>query len=704
MNEESLMQEENKSQTTDLELQLDKLPTVFCRIFNRRWNEEKQKWDKDTKMLEQWTSPTVKTQEQIDSHFKNIEDAAIAIVTGSETDLTVIDFDTKSDEMIAELMAACPTYCIETKNGFHLYYKYREDPILRTGTARFGENVDVRSEGGVIFAPPTPNYARVGMEGVNELSDDALAILRPRATPTGVKKDLKSTATRNDSLFRMACGWINEYPEQEVWDRMVKANKEFHKGELGIKELESIFQQAKKYEGKEKASEKNGGEEQSRMIASELLHDGTIIEMLYNQKERDTSLAIYKDGKEMIRKTFDYEGTTLKPHPATKDLLKNRVILFPSEPREYGSQIELITAIQAFIHQYLSVSLFFEKIASYYVLFSWIHDDFNELPYLRGLGDYGTGKSRMLQVIGSLCYRPIFASGATTVSPIFRILNDFRGTLIFDEADFKISDTTAEMIKILNSGFMKGMPVLRSEGNNKKSFDVKAYDVFGAKIIATRQLYKDTALESRMITEDMNLNSPRKDVPFNIPDCFWDEALEIRNQLLMFRFRNKGKSRIKPELEDRSIEPRLNQIAVPLMSIIDDAGLIEEIKIQIKEYNEKIRTDRTLGYNYQILDAICELLDDGYTKPTIKQVAERYNKDLGYQEVITSKRMGYLIRKMLDLKTEKTRDGYVISESNRGKIETLRRRYGIVEKSEDVNDVNVPPEDTPSVLLVDAPF
>lgn len=441
-----------------------------------------------------------------------------------------------------------------------------------------------------------------------------------------------------------------------------------------------------------KTKVKRDQEEKTRIIASEILYDGTIIEMLYDMKERTTSLAICKDGKETTQKSFSYEGITLRPHSPTKDLLKNKVILFPSEPKEYGSQMELIATIQLFIHKYLSISPFFEKIASYYVLFSWIHDDFNELPYLRGLGDYGTGKSRMLQVIGVLCYRPIFASGATTVSPIFRILNDFHGTLIFDEADFKISDTTAEMVKILNSGFMKGIPVLRSEGNNRKSYDVKAYDVFGPKIIATRQLYSDTALESRMITEDMNLNSPRKDVPFNIPNHFWDEALEIRNQLLMFRFRNKGKSKIKPELEDRTIEPRLNQIAVPLMSIIDDPALIEEIKSQIREYNEKITTDRTLGCNYQILDAICELIDAGYHKPTIKQVTDVYNRDLNYYEALTSKKMGYRIRKMLDLKTEKTRDGYIVSESNRGKIETLRKKYDIKRVGEDVNNVNIESE------------
>ena len=360
----------------------------------------------------------------------------------------------------------------------------------------------------------------------------------------------------------------------------------------------------------------------TEFIASKELADGTLIEMLLDMEEKKTFLSICKNGQIKKEKSLEIDGILLKPYPPEKDLFKHKVVLLPSGPKDYESQKELIQHIQSFIHKYLSVSEFFEKIASYYVLFTWIHDDFNELPYLRGLGDYGTGKSRLLQVIGSICYRPIFASGATTVSPIFRILNDFKGTLILDEADFKMSDTTVEIIKILNSGFMKNVPVLRSEGNNKKNYDVKAFRVFGPKIIATRQLYKDTALESRMITEDMNLNFPRPDVPYNIPNSFWDEALEIRNKLLMFRFKNKSKCILNPKLENRKIEPRLNQIAIPLMSIIDDPEMISAIQKQIIEYNEKIKTDRTLNYNYQILDAICELLDDGFIRPTIHQIAQ----------------------------------------------------------------------------------
>src|SRR5207244_5698124 len=113
---------------------------------------------------------------------------------------------------------------------------------------------------------------------------------------------------------------------------------------------------------------------------------------------------------------------------------------------------ELIGEIRAFIHRFVDVSPLFETIASYYVLFSWIYDSFHELPYLRLRGDPGSGKTRFLLTVGSLCYKPIFASSASTVSPLFRIEDAFRGTLIIDEGDFRLSDERAEIVKILKSG------------------------------------------------------------------------------------------------------------------------------------------------------------------------------------------------------------------------------------------------------------
>src|SRR5205085_10842443 len=127
--------------------------------------------------------------------------------------------------------------------------------------------------------------------------------------------------------------------------------------------------------------------------------------------------------------------------------------------------------------RYVDVSPLYEKLASYYVLLSWVYDGFNELPYLRLRGDYGTGKTRFLLTVGSLCYKPIFASGASTVSPLFRIIDAIQGTLVIDEGDFRLSDERAEIVKILNNGNARGFPVLRSEVTSSREFNPTAYTV-----------------------------------------------------------------------------------------------------------------------------------------------------------------------------------------------------------------------------------
>ena len=50
----------------------------------------------------------------------------------------------------------------------------------------------------------------------------------------------------------------------------------------------------------------------------------------------------------------------LVPYSPGNNLLKNEVVLFPSEPEEYGSEEELLAQIQSFIHRYVDVSPLFE--------------------------------------------------------------------------------------------------------------------------------------------------------------------------------------------------------------------------------------------------------------------------------------------------------------------------------------------------------
>ena len=209
--------------------------------------------------------------------------------------------------------------------------------------------------------------------------------------------------------------------------------------------------------------------------------------MVHRPDEKRTGFALWRDEKWTIESAFEADPfRRWVPYSPHNNLIKNEVVLLPSEPEEYGSEEELLAEIQDFIHRYLDVSPLFEKTASYYVLLSWVYDAFNELPYLRLRGAPGSGKTRFLLTVGSLCYKPIFASGASTVSPLFRILDAFRGTLIVDEGDFKLSDERAEIVKILNNGNARGFPVLRSEATRQGEFNPRAYHVFGPKIVATR--------------------------------------------------------------------------------------------------------------------------------------------------------------------------------------------------------------------------
>jgi len=233
----------------------------------------------------------------------------------------------------------------------------------------------------------------------------------------------------------------------------------------------------------------------ARPTVSTTLSDGALVEMLYRPQEHQTLFCVWRNGEWRHENSLLDKGLRLVPYSPDNNLICNEVVLLPSGPEEYGSDEKLIAEIQSFIHRYVDVTPMFEKLASYYVLFAWVYDGFNELPYLRVRGDFGSGKTRFLLILGSLCYKPIFASGASTVSPLFRILDAFRGTLLIDEGDFRMSDERAEVVKILNNGNAKGFPVLRSEVTAKREFDPRAYIVFGPKLVATRGFFEDRALE-----------------------------------------------------------------------------------------------------------------------------------------------------------------------------------------------------------------
>lgn len=414
---------------------------------------------------------------------------------------------------------------------------------------------------------------------------------------------------------------------------------------------------------------------------SAVLGNRRLVELVYDRDKRRTGLAVWNGETWQMEDAVTLDnGTRLIPYSAENNLIRHEVILLPSKPEEYGTEAELVHEIQSFIHRYVDISPRFERIASHYVLFSWIYDCFNELPYLRLRGDYGSGKTRFLLTVGALCYKPIFASGASTVSPIFHILDAFRGTLIFDEADFRFSDKNADIVKILNNGNMRGMPVLRTEMIQNREFNPRAFHVYGPKIVATRGHYQDRALESRFITEEMGAKKLRSDIPISLAEDYKVEALRLRNKLLLYRFRTFGKKAIAGRFIDATIEPRLNQIFAPLMSVAGTEELRAELRAVARELNAELIEDRGLDVEADILAVIQTLFEAPDKRGvSIKDIATELQKRNGgdYDRNITSKWVGGIVRRRLQIKAQKSNGVYIIPVAQRPKLERLFVKYGL---------------------------
>ncbi len=408
----------------------------------------------------------------------------------------------------------------------------------------------------------------------------------------------------------------------------------------------------------------------------------TLIELVYDPHKRETALAVSRFGGlwNLEQEVRIETGEILVPYSAKNNLIANDCVLLPSQPEHHGDKAELLAAIEEFLHRYVDFSPLFERIAAQYVLLSWVHDAFNELPYLRLKGEWGSGKTRGLIAIGALCYKPFFASGASSSASLFRTMDAFGGTLAFDEADFRFSDATAELVKIFNNGSVKGLPVLRTTQNRDKEFNPQAFKVFGPKIIAMRERFEDPALESRFITEEMGLRPLRADIPIQLPGALKAEALVLRNRLLHFRLCQFYDMKSNPAVVSPELAPRLNQTAISLLSIMDDAGLRSEIARFLSQQGDALVAASNVGREAQIVAALeAAFAENGASAVSLREVAERIEKVASSPQkaAITHKLVGSILRTRLGIATCKSHGRYVIPATEKKNLPALLEKYGI---------------------------
>lgn len=333
---------------------------------------------------------------------------------------------------------------------------------------------------------------------------------------------------------------------------------------------------------------------------------------------------------------------------------------------DYSSDSELLKDIRAFIHKWVDLQTDYEMIAAFYVLFTYVYDEFLEVPYLRVLADLGSGKSRLgIDVLGNIVYKGTKTIAVSSTASLFRIMHTVKGTLVIDEADVnEKSDKSSELVQMLNSGYKSGMFIFRCEKKGKSdSYSAESFDVFGPKIIMSREHLKDHALESRCIPIKM-FETTRKDLPFLVDRSLYRDAEVLRNKLLMWRFRNYGKhtAQIDPRISDLSISSRTKQLLMLLSSVIND----ETAKTMLMSYGAKLhnenvarRGDSTEG---EVLEVMCKLINnirysvDDKIFLAYKDIRKEVNKDREEKEV-SAKYIAFMCRETFGLEMARRAEG-----------------------------------------------
>jgi hypothetical protein len=373
------------------------------------------------------------------------------------------------------------------------------------------------------------------------------------------------------------------------------------------------------------------------------------------------------------------------------NIIKKRVILLPSEMTELRDEGDLLFAIKAHNARYFDFGAdeTFEQLCMIYPFFTYLARQFRTVPYLRALGDYGTGKSRLLKTIGPICYQPIMTNAGSSASSLFRILDLFtNSTLVLDEADFNNSDEASMIAKILNGGNEKGQPILRSEKNALGNFDAAAFDVFGPKIIGMRKDFQDQATTSRCLTKEMVPIQPHPRIPLDLPpvEVYEKECLGLRNALFTYMIHNMQKDQqVDLGAIDRAMDSRTAQVTVSLLTVMKSEKGRDLVRDYLRNVTEERKGERYATFTARVLEGIMlawawgpvsdrpEDQDRVYLKDiavATNQIVDAQNKQMGEDEEegegddkgkgrfkAKSRKLAHTMKTYLNLKTIRSTDG-----------------------------------------------
>lgn len=158
------------------------------------------------------------------------------------------------------------------------------------------------------------------------------------------------------------------------------------------------------------------------------------------------------------------------------------------------------------------------------------------------------------------------------------------------------------------------------------------------------------------------------------------EALALRNRLLHFRLCEFFTIKTDTTALMDGVEPRLNQTALSLLSLVDDRTLRAAIQRHLMNENAASVEERQDIPEARVLSAVLAAFEGATgTSVSVREISERFNIShcAEYGSPMSYRWIGEVLRTRLHLQTRKSNGIYVIPMSERGKLGTLAYKYRI---------------------------
>jgi len=424
----------------------------------------------------------------------------------------------------------------------------------------------------------------------------------------------------------------NEFLINKYKPDFLNALKSYGQAVKGVRELDRLIKSVNGQYGAE-------GEEDKMPVVYTRggrlgLNRDWVVEYCYDPDKKKAFFA-YRSPTGEINEANELiiDGIKNLPEPPTDEMILKGAVVFPSglARKEDGSldrrsTKDLTTLISITLRKnYLFKDNERPMLAGYWIIGTWLYDNFTELCYFRVTGDTGAGKSQLLNLMGQMCYRMVKMSGADSEATFFRVIDDYRGTLYFEEADLpEDSGPDNPKVKLINLGAMKGNFIYRLDEyikpDGSRGWRPKPFETYCPKMFAMRGDFMDDAVQSRAI----NIPLVRAEmeelkeagIPLRINKATMNKMRYIRNLLLVWRLTNYSleERELGWDLVDTLVPPRINQVTMPLKSLaVDEHGrkddvFLEQIGRVLREMYLKQLVKESMTWEARVAEAIWKMV------------------------------------------------------------------------------------------------